>query len=81
MSMGAELSHSGFLSFASLFNSDFSFAIANLRELAMSLVESFPAFSAALCLASIGVAIWFGARLAHEANVARWNKFIAPLFS
>jgi hypothetical protein len=81
MSLGTELSHSGFLAFASLFSSDFSFAMANLRELFLSLVESFPAFSVAFCLASVGFAVWFGARLLRETVMARRTMFSHPSFS
>jgi ABC-type antimicrobial peptide transport system permease subunit len=73
--LGAKLSQSGFLSFASLFGSDFSFAMANLHELALSLEESFPAMSAAFCIASVVLAVWFGARLMSEAGVIRRNRF------
>jgi hypothetical protein len=71
----SRLSQSGFLSFASLFGSDFSFAAANLRELFLSLEESFPAVSAAFCVASIVFVLWFGMRLANEAGVVRRNRF------
>ena len=77
MSLGAELVHSGFFSFASLFASDFSFAITNLHELSLSLVESFPAISGAFFLASIGLAIWCSMRLMTEAGIVRQNKFFA----
>ena len=80
MDLGSELSRSGFLSFISLFRSDFSFAMANLREMSLSLVESFPAISAAFCLASIGLVLWFGVRIVREAMVARHSKFATPLF-
>lgn len=73
--LGSRLSQSGFLSFASLFGSDFSFAAANLRELFLSLEESFPAISAAFCAASIAFVLWFGMRLMNEAGVVRRNKF------
>ena len=46
-----------------------SFAMANLHELALSLEESFPAMSAAFCIASVVLAVWFGARLMSEAGV------------
>jgi asparagine N-glycosylation enzyme membrane subunit Stt3 len=81
MDLGSELSRSGFLSFVSLFRSDFSFAVANLHELFLSLVESFPAISAAFCLASVGLVLWFSVRIVHEAIFARHNKFVTPSFS
>lgn len=77
MDLGTQLSQSGFLSFASLFNSDFSFAVTNIRELSLSLVESFPAISGAFCVASIGLVLWFGIRLISEAGTARRNNFFA----
>lgn len=81
MELGNELSQSGFLSFASLFRSDFSFAVANLHEMFLSLAESFPAIAAALCLASIGFAVCFAVRLVGEAMVVRHSKFAMPSFS
>jgi ABC-type antimicrobial peptide transport system permease subunit len=76
MDLGNKLSQSGFLSFASLFHSDFSFAMINFRELSSSLVESFPAISAAFCLASAAFVLWFGMRLISEAGVIRRNRFV-----
>lgn len=76
MDLGIELSRSGFLSFVSLFGSDFSFAIMNLHELFLSLEESFPAVSAAFCIASTAFVLWFGARLVNEAWVIHQNKFV-----
>lgn len=81
MDFGNELSRSGFLSFVSLFRSDFSFAVANTHEMFLSLAESFPAISAAFCLASIGFAVCFAARLINKAVVARRSKFAIPSFS
>lgn len=75
MDLGTKLSQSSFLSFVSLFGSDFSFAMANLRELFLSLTESFPAISAAFCIASIALVLWFGMRLVNEAEIIRRNKF------
>jgi hypothetical protein len=73
--LGTRLSHSGFFSFVSLFASDFSFAATNIRELSLSLVESFPAISGAFFLASISLVLWFGTRLIAEAGTVRRNKF------
>ena len=75
MDLGTRLSESGFFSFISLFGSDFSFAMANGRELFFSLTESFPAISAAFCIASIAFVVWFGMRLTREAGTIRRNKF------
>jgi hypothetical protein len=77
VNLGAELSRSGFFSFASLFNSDFSFAVANIHELFLSLVESFPAISGAMCLMSIGLALWFSMRFLFEAGAIRHHSFFA----
>lgn len=75
--LGDRLSQSGFLSFASLFRSDFSFAMANIHELSLSLEESFPAVSAAFCITSIVLVLWFGVRLMKEAGVVHRNRFAA----
>jgi ABC-type antimicrobial peptide transport system permease subunit len=81
INLGAELSRSGFLSFASLFRTDFSYAMANANELFLSLAESFPAILAAFCLASIGFAVCFAARLIYEAGMVRRKNFAIPSFS
>jgi hypothetical protein len=73
--LNAELSRSGFLSFASLFVSDFSLALANFHELAFSLVESFPALPASFLLASMIFAVWFAALAAKKMNVMRRSHF------
>jgi hypothetical protein len=75
MDMGTRLSRSGFLSFISLFGSDFSFATANIKEVSFSLIESFPAMSAALSVASITLVLWFGVSLIKEAGIIRRNGF------
>lgn len=74
MDLGVKLAQSGFLSFVSLFASDFSFAAANIKELLFSLTESFPAMSAAFCIASVAFVLWFGMRLTKEAGIIRHNK-------
>jgi hypothetical protein len=73
MRTAAEASQSGFLSFASLLVSDFSLAAANLSDFALSMVESFPAFSAALLLTGVFFAIWSAARFANEIALLRGN--------
>jgi hypothetical protein len=75
MDLGTRLSQSGFISFASLFGSDFSFVAMNVKEVFFSLIESFPAISAAACIASVALVLWFGMRLTKEAGVIRRNKF------
>lgn len=75
MDLGTKLSQSGFFSFASLLGSDFSFVATNGREFFLSLAESFPAISAALCVASVALVLWFVARLVDEAGTIRRNKF------
>lgn len=75
MDLGTRLSQSGFISFASLFGSDFSFVATNIKEVLFSLVESFPAISAAACIASVALVLWFGMRFTKEAGVIRRNKF------
>jgi hypothetical protein len=79
--MESDLSQSGFLSFLSLFSSDFSFAIAHFRDMAFSLAESFPGISAALAFASIGLVLWFGVRLAQEGALVRREHGMSRLFS
>lgn len=76
-----ELSRSGFLSFLSLFGSDFSFAAGHFGEMAFSLGESFPALAAALSLASIGLVLWFGVILIREASIARRQNGVRQSFS
>lgn len=75
--LGTKLSRSGFLSFTSLFSSDFAFAIANFRELTLSLAESFPAISAAFFIVSATLALGFGARLIKEAAIIHRSKLAA----
>ena len=75
MDLGTRLSQSGLFSFASLFGSDFSFVVTNIKEVLFSLIESFPAMSAAFCIASVVFVLWFGMRLTKEAGVIRRNKF------
>ena len=78
--METRIAQSGFLSFASLFGSDFSFAMTNIRELFFSLAESFPAMSAAFCIVSVAFVLWFGARIAKEAGIIRHNRFAMRYF-
>jgi hypothetical protein len=75
LDLDRELSRSGFLSFASLFVSDFSSAIANFHELAFSLVESFPALPASFLLASMIFMVWFAALATKKMNVVRRSRF------
>src|SRR5579864_784825 len=48
----------GFFQFASLFFYNFPSAIASFSDIVLSLVESFPVFSAALLLGGVFAAIW-----------------------
>lgn len=77
MAVAADASHSGFLAFASLFFSDFSVAIASFSDFALSIVESFPVFPAALFLSGIFFAIWSAARFMNEIVLARRHLFSA----
>lgn len=63
--IAGDFAQSGFLQFASLFFSNFSLATENFTDLAASLIESFPAFSASLFLGGIFVAIWSLAKLGN----------------
>ena len=75
MDLGTRLSHSGFLSFVSLFGSDFSSVVTNGREIFFSLMESLPALPAAFCVASIAFVVWFAVRLLKETVTIRRNRF------
>jgi hypothetical protein len=69
------LAQTGFLTLASLLFSDFSSIISNLPDFALSMVESFPAFSAAAMLAGAGFAIWSFAAIADEISAIEHRKF------
>lgn len=75
LDFNAEISRSGFLSFASLFVSDFSLAVANFHELSLSLVESFPAVSAGFLLGSSVIAAWFAIRAVRTIVMVRRHHF------
>src|SRR5580700_3544525 len=62
----AEASRSGFLAFSSLFFSDFSATIANFSDFILSIIESFPVFSATLVLSGVFFAIWSAAGFLSE---------------
>ena len=80
VSATAELSHSGFFSFASLIFSDFSSAIANFPDFISSVTESIPAIPIALLFGGIVFFLWSAARFtkalpikahAHQFSVSR----------
>lgn len=71
MNFGAQVSHSGFLSFFSLWFSDFSTAFANLPDMLSSMIESFPAIWAALLLGGTAFALWSMSKLVHELYYTR----------
>lgn len=66
---------SGFLQFASLLFSDFSLIASNIPDFALSMLESFPVFSAAAMLAGAGFALWSFAALFDEVSAVERRKF------
>jgi hypothetical protein len=73
----ANLSQSGFFQIASLAFSDFSSMAANFPDFALSVMESFPVFTAALLLSGVLFAIWSMAALIDEASLLRAGKLFA----
>ncbi len=71
----ASLAETGFLQFGSLLFSDFSLIVSNLPDFALSMIESFPVFSAAAMLAGAGFAIWSLATMFSELSVVEHHKF------
>ncbi len=69
MNMMASMDHSGFLSIGGLIFSDFSVIAANFPDFALSLVEAFPVFTAALLLGGVMFAVWSMAVLVDEASL------------
>jgi hypothetical protein len=65
----ASMDHSGFLQIGGLIFSDFSAIAANFPDFALSLVEAFPVFTAALLLGGAMVAVWSMAALINEASL------------
>lgn len=70
----AEASRSGFLAFSSLFFSDFSATIANFSDFILSMIESFPVFSATLVLSGVFFAIWSAAGFVSEVMLMVRNQ-------
>jgi len=75
VAVAADASRSGFISFASLFFSDFSATIASFSDFIFSVVESFPVFSAALLLSGVFFAIWSAAAFVDEMALLRRHTF------
>lgn len=75
MSMASDLARSGFLSFASLFFSDFSVAMTSFSDFMFSLVASFPVFSATIFLSGVFVAVWSAAGFIDEIMLTRRHTF------
>jgi hypothetical protein len=69
MNTVASMDHSGFLQIGGLMFSDFSAIAANFPDFALSLVEAFPVFTAALLLGGVMFAIWSMAALVDEASL------------
>jgi uncharacterized membrane protein len=72
----ASIAETGFLQFASLIFSDFSMIVSDLPDFALSILESFPAFSAAAMLAGAGFAIWSFAAIVDEVSAVAHRKFL-----
>lgn len=66
----ANIAQTGFLQFASLLFSNFSSITANLPDFALSMIEAFPAFSAAATLTGAGFVVWSVAAMHDELTVA-----------
>jgi len=66
VSLNSQLAQSGFPQFFSLLFSDFSVAVANFPDFALSITESFPVFSAAILTGGIALTVWSIAGLHDE---------------
>src|SRR5665213_1733902 len=71
LNLASALAQSGFLSFTSLFFSDFSVAITNFQDFAFSMLESFPVFSASFLIGGVIVAIWSAAHFMKDVTQVR----------
>jgi hypothetical protein len=71
MDLVSNLSGSGFFQLAGLIFSDFSAITANFPDFALSMVETFPVFTAAIFLSGAMFAIWSMAALIDEASLMR----------
>ena len=71
------MGQSGFLQFASLFFSDFGSAIGNFPDIFMSLLESFPIFSAGIALGGLTVAVWSFLGFVDDANMLRGARTLS----
>jgi hypothetical protein len=71
MNMVANLSQSGFFQISSLMASNFSSTAANFPDFILSIMETFPIFTAALLLSGILFSIWSMAALIDEASLFR----------
>lgn len=69
------IADTGFLQFSSLLFSDFSLIASNLPDFALSMVESFPAFSAAVMLGGAGLALWSLAAVFDEISAVERRRF------
>lgn len=74
-SLMAGFERSGFLTLASLAFSDFSIVFSNLPDFLLSVIESFPVFSAAAVLGGVVFAIWSIGLFISEASLMRGHKF------
>lgn len=81
MNVAADASRSGFLVFASLLFSDFSSVLTSFSDFVLSVVESFPVFSATLLLSGVFVAIWSAAHFVNEVVRMRGHTFSVLSYS
>ncbi|HVN26662.1 MAG TPA: hypothetical protein VMT99_03360 [Candidatus Paceibacterota bacterium] len=68
---GVQIGQSGFVQFGSLFFSDFGAVAGNLQDAVLSLVESFPAFTAGIALGGLAVAGWSLSGFVNDARMLR----------
>jgi len=71
----AEAYRSGFLAFTSLFFSDFSATLSNFSDFSLSIIESFPFFSATVLLAGVFFAIWSASNFINDISLMRRHIF------
>jgi len=79
VAVATEASRSGFLSFGSLLFSDFSWVVGSFSDFMLSVVESFPAFPAALLLSGVFFAIWSAISFINDIALMRRHTFSTAL--
>jgi ABC-type phosphate/phosphonate transport system permease subunit len=66
---GTQIGQSGFFQFSSLFFSDFGIAMHNLPDFFLSMLESFPVFSAGIAIGGFVTAAWSFAGFVDDASI------------